>query len=64
MSVLYHIGIKWRPPNLSELTPMVFNPGLTHLGSEGSKYLGEKPPRVKLGTDYEGSNPMGVTQDF
>ena len=27
---------KWRPPSLSELTPMVFNTGLTHLGSEAS----------------------------
>ena len=29
--------IKWGPPILSELTPMVFNTGLTHLGSEASK---------------------------
>ena len=27
----------WRPPSLSELTPMIFNTGLTHLGSEASK---------------------------
>ena len=27
--------MKWR---LSELTPMIFNTGLTHLGSETSKY--------------------------
>ena len=26
----------WRPPSLSELTPMVFNEGLTHLDSEAS----------------------------
>ena len=26
----------WRPPSLSGLTPMVFNTGLTHLGSEAS----------------------------
>ena len=26
----------WRPPTLSELTPMMFNMGLTHLGSEAS----------------------------
>ena len=26
----------WNPPNLSELTPMIFNPGLTHLSSEAS----------------------------
>ena len=24
--------IKWRPPNLSELTPMIFNMVLVHLG--------------------------------
>ena len=29
---------KWRPPNLSELTPMIFNTGLTHLSLEASKY--------------------------
>ena len=28
----------WWPPSLSELTPMVFNTGLTHLGSEASIY--------------------------
>ena len=28
---------KWRPLSLSELTQMVFNKGLTHLGSEASK---------------------------
>ena len=28
---------KCRPPKLSELTPMIFNMGLTHLGSEASK---------------------------
>ena len=28
----------WRPPSLSELTPMIFNTGLTHLGSEASIY--------------------------
>ena len=30
---------KWRPPSLSKLTTMVFNTGLTHLGSEASKSL-------------------------
>ena len=30
--------MKWRPPSLSELTPIVFNMGFTHLGSEASKY--------------------------
>ena len=28
---------KWMPPSLSELTPMVFNIWLTHLGLEASK---------------------------
>ena len=28
--------LNWRPPSLSELTPMVFNTGLTQLGSEAS----------------------------
>ena len=26
----------WRPPSLSGLTPIIFNRGLTHLGSEAS----------------------------
>ena len=26
----------WRPTSLSELTPMIYNTGLTHLGSEAS----------------------------
>ena len=34
-----NLTIKWRPPSLSELTPMVFNMGLTHFGSEASKSL-------------------------
>ena len=29
----------WRPPSLSELTPMIFNMGLTHSGSESSIYM-------------------------
>ena len=29
--------IKWRPSSLSELTPMPFNMGLTHLGLDVSK---------------------------
>ena len=28
----------WRPPSLRELTPMIFNTGLTHLDSEASIY--------------------------
>ena len=29
----------WRPPSLSELTPIIFSAGLTHLGSETSIYV-------------------------
>ena len=29
-------GIKWRPPRLSELTPIISNMELTHLGLEAS----------------------------
>ena len=32
------LNVKWRHPSLSELTPMLFNTGLTHLGLEASKY--------------------------
>ena len=32
------VYFKWRPPSLSELTPLVFNTWLTHLCSEASKY--------------------------
>ena len=31
--------IKWRPPSLSELTPMIFNMGLTNLGPEGLQII-------------------------
>ena len=27
---------KWRPPSLNELTLMIFNTGLTHIGSKPS----------------------------
>ena len=30
--ILIYKMIIWRPPSLSELTPMLFNMGLTHLG--------------------------------
>ena len=29
----------WRPPSLNELTLMIFNMGLTHLGLEASIYI-------------------------
>ena len=29
----------WRPPSLNELTPMLFDNGLAHLGSETSIYI-------------------------
>ena len=32
-------GFRRKPPSLSELTPMISNTELTHLGSEASKYL-------------------------
>ena len=31
--------INWRPPRLSELTPIIFNIELAHLGSEASNYI-------------------------
>ena len=34
--------IKWRPPSLSESTPYWISLGLTHLGSEASKYNDKK----------------------
>ena len=36
---LFFWKLNWRPPSLSELTQMIFNVGLTHLGSETSNYL-------------------------
>ena len=33
-----HVFYIWRPPSLSELTPMLFNTGLTNLGLEASIY--------------------------
>ena len=30
------LNVIWRPLSLSELNPMIFNTGLTHLGSEAS----------------------------
>ena len=37
--------INWRSPSLSELTPMIFNTGLTHLDSEASNY---KPTNLNV----------------
>ena len=34
--------LKWRPASLSELTPMIFNTGLTHLGLDAFIYASEK----------------------
>ena len=31
--------VKWRPPSLSELTPIISNMRLTHLGLEASNYV-------------------------
>ena len=33
------IEYELRPPSLSELTPIIFNMELTHLGSEASKTI-------------------------
>ena len=33
--------MNWRPPSLSELIPVIFNIGVTHLGSEATIYLCE-----------------------
>ena len=33
-----HITHIWRAPSISELTSIIFNTGLTHLGSEASIY--------------------------
>ena len=35
-SILKVRYLNWRPPSLSELTPIIFNKGLAHLGSEAS----------------------------
>ena len=35
ISIFFGVSI-WRPSSLSELTPMIFNMGLTHLGSKAS----------------------------
>ena len=40
---MFHLKLdlknKWRSPSQSELTPMLFNMGLIHLGSEASKSI-------------------------
>ena len=38
-SIDYIVFNKWRPQSLIELTRMIFNKGLTHLGFEASKYV-------------------------
>ena len=48
---------KNRPPSLSELTPMIFNTGLTHLGSEASissykNLLQEHPMNLSKAISY------------
>ena len=39
MHININKGNRWRPPSLSELTPIIFNRELTHIGSKTSKYL-------------------------
>ena len=34
-----NLMLNWRPPSVSELTPIIFNTELTYLGSETSKYI-------------------------
>ena len=36
IKLIEKLSYTWRPPNLSELTPIIFNTELTHLGSESS----------------------------
>ena len=40
--------VNWRPPSLSDLIPMVFNTGLTHLGSEASNYTAKFSKKNKI----------------
>ena len=40
-SLLTTMDNKWRPSSLSELTLIIFNTELTHLGSEASKSYDE-----------------------
>ena len=37
---MYLYKLIWKPPSTSELTPYQLSSGLTHLGSEASKWLG------------------------
>ena len=37
-NIILNLKIEWRAPSLSELTPMIFNTVLTHLGSEAFNY--------------------------
>ena len=43
----------WRPPSLSELTPMIINMGLTHLGSKSSILISN----IKELIDYKWNYP-------
>ena len=47
LKFIQHIHI-WRPHSLSELTPMISNIGLTHLGLEASIYDEAENPFINL----------------
>ena len=49
---------KWMPPSLSELTTMIFNMGLTHLGSEASNIYRTKRYRETKASSEEWVNPL------
>ena len=37
-SMFMQMRANWRPPSLSELTPIISDMGLTHLGSDASNF--------------------------
>ena len=39
VNLSFKFHYKWSPPSLSELTPIIFNTELTHLGSDASNYI-------------------------
>ena len=59
MANFWSIPFIWRPPSLSELTPMIFNTGLTHLGSEASICIIKIQTNIKFMLIY---HIQGVSQ--
>ena len=45
--------MNWRPPSQSELTPMLFNTGLTHLGLEASNYSSVLLITFEIGFNFD-----------